>query len=416
MKTDVIVLGAGMVGIASALHLLERGRSVALVDRRAPAGETSFGNAGLIQSEAVMPYPFPRDLAVLAGAALGRRTDARLAWRSLPTVAPWLLAYARASRPAAVLRTARANVPLLARALPEHERLMQRAGAEHLLKPGGYLRLYRTGRALERAAAQDERTREAFGVAFEVWDAARLRDEEPHLSDALAGAVHIPGTARVEDPGDVGSAYAALFEREGGRVVEGDAASLEAVQDGWRVATSAGPLTAREAVVALGPWSGELMRGLGLRLPLGIKRGYHMHYAAAGNAVLRRFVLDVDNGYGLVPNRRGIRLTTGAEFAARDAPPTPIQLERVEPKARALFPLAERLQPSPWMGARPCFPDMLPAIGRVPGRKGLWANFGHHHLGFTLGPATGRLVAELITGEEPYTDPAPYALARFARS
>ena len=111
--------------------------------------------------------------------------------------------------------------------------------------------------------------------------------------------------------------------------------------------------------------------------------------------------------------KAGIRLTTGAEFARIHAPPTPVQLDLVEPKARQLFPLGARVDPEPWLGRRPCFPDMLPVIGAVPHQPGLWANFGHHHLGFTLGPITGRLLAEMLTGEPTFTDPAPYRIDRF---
>ena len=166
-------------------------------------------------------------------------------------------------------------------------------------------------------------------------------------------------------------------------------------------------------MVALGPWSNHLLRPLGYHIPLGIKRGYHRHYGAAGNAVLNRPVLDVEQGYLLAPMGQGIRLTTGAEFARFDAPPTPVQVEMAEPLACKLFPLAERRDTQTWMGRWPCLPDMLPVIGRAPRHKGLWLNFGHQHHGLTLGPVTGRLLAEMMTGEETFADPAPYRLERF---
>jgi D-amino-acid dehydrogenase len=109
----------------------------------------------------------------------------------------------------------------------------------------------------------------------------------------------------------------------------------------------------------------------------------------------------------------GIRLTTGAEFARRDAPPTPVQLERSLPAAREIFPLGKAIDREPWLGRRPCLPDMLPIVGRAPRHQRLWLDFGHHHLGFTLGPVTGRLLAEMMTGETPFTDPAPYRADRF---
>jgi D-amino-acid dehydrogenase len=166
-------------------------------------------------------------------------------------------------------------------------------------------------------------------------------------------------------------------------------------------------------VIALGPWSDDVFRPLGYRIPLAVKRGYHMHYGAVGNAVLNHPLLDSDEGYLLAPMNRGIRLTTGVEFARRDAPKTPVQLDKVEPIARKLLPLAERRDAEPWMGARPCLPDMLPVIGPAPRHQGLWFDFGHQHHGFTQGPVSGRLIAEMICGETPFTDPAPYRADRF---
>ena len=138
-----------------------------------------------------------------------------------------------------------------------------------------------------------------------------------------------------------------------------------------------------------------------------------MHYRLKGNAVLNRPILDGVSGFALTPMQAGIRLTTGAEFTQNDAPPTPVQLERAEPVARGLLPLADRVDAKPWMGVRPHTGDMLPIIGRIPGQVGLWGAYGHGHQGLTLGPATGRLLAEMMTGEQPFLDPTPYRPDRF---
>jgi D-amino-acid dehydrogenase len=152
---------------------------------------------------------------------------------------------------------------------------------------------------------------------------------------------------------------------------------------------------------------------LGYSIPLSVKRGYHVHLEPRGNAVLNHPTLDSDLGYLLAPMNRGIRLTTGVEFARRDAPPTPVQIERALPRARALFPLGATIDAKPWKGARPCLPDMLPVIGKAPRHAGLWFDFGHQHHGLTLGPVTGRLLAEMMTGETPFADPKPFAVERF---
>jgi D-amino-acid dehydrogenase len=247
-----------------------------------------------------------------------------------------------------------------------------------------------------------------------VVDAHKLAELEPHLKGPSAGGVWMPEPVSVADPGGLTKAYARLFTDRGGRFLEGDARTLTSLKGKWEVRSREGPVVADAAVVALGPWSDDVLRPLGLDLPMGVKRGYHMHFKAEGNATLNRPLIDVQYGYALTPMVKGIRLTTGAEFALRDAPPSPVQLRKVEPLAREIFPLGARVDAEPWMGRRPCLPDMLPVIGRAaPRHESLWLNFGHHHLGFTMGPVTGRLLAEMMTGEAPFTDPAPYSASRF---
>lgn len=414
MKFDVLVLGAGMVGVSAALHLQARGRSVALVDRRGAAEETSLGNAGIIQREGVVPYGFPRDVKKLFLYALNQLPEAHLHWTALPSIAPWLFRYFWNSSPEKIARSARAMRPLVERCVIEHEALMEQAGVTGMIRRTGYMRVFRDAKRFDEQATVEEHNRTVYGVNAEARTPDQIREMEPHLTGNLAGAFHYVDPVSVADPSALGKAYADLFRRRGGTFLTADARTLEEAPDGWQVRTVDDVVTARDVIVALGPWSTEVLEPLGFKVPLGVKRGYHMHFRARGNASLSRPVIDVENGFLLTPMTKGIRLTTGAEFARRGAPPTPVQLSKVEPVARDLFPLADRVDPKPWLGARPCLPDMVPMLGPVPGRKGLWADFGHHHLGFTLGPVSGRLLAEMITGETPHTDPWPYRADRFA--
>ena len=413
MRSDAVVLGAGIVGICVALHLQKRGRSVALVDRRGAAEETSFGNAGLIQREGVYPYGFPHDFGALLRYGLNRTIDAHYHPSALPRITPFLWKYWHYSRPARHAEVARRYSKLIEHCVSEHRALAALAGAAGFLHPSGWMKVFRTERERDRRFAEAERWRREFGIDHRRVDAGALQEMEPHVAPVLVGALHYTDPVAVDDPQGLALAYLAAFERLGGKFVQGNAASLEADGHGWRLRTAQGPLSADAAVVALGPWADVLTRALGYDLPLAVKRGYHMHYRAAGEAKLNTPILDAERGYFLAPMRRGIRLTTGAEFALRDAIRTPVQLGRAEPIARDLFPLAERLDTEPWMGARPCTPDMLPVIGRAPRHPSLWFAFGHAHHGLTLGAVTGRLVAEMVTGEAPFVDPTPYAAERF---
>ncbi len=412
IRADTIVLGAGMVGVGAALALQARGRDVAIVERRGEAGrETSFGNAGLIERASVELYTFPRDIGTIARTVLGLNAAARIDWAALPQTLPWIARYFFESAPAKAAEHAHSALPLIERCLSEHMELAQAAGAAGLIRKSGWIKAFRSEKTLAAGAREARHIRD-FGLAFDALDARALAELEPNVS-GFAGAVMYRDPASCVDPGGLVAAYAALFARRGGRMFSGDARSLDQTPQGWTVATSAGPVAAREVVVALGPWSDDVFRPLGYAIPLGVKRGYHMHYRAQGDAVLAHPVLDADGGFLLAPMTRGIRLTTGAEFAPRDAAPSPVQLARVEPLARSVFPLGDRVDAEPWMGSRPCLPDLLPVIGPAPRHQGLWFDFGHQHHGFTLGPITGRLLAEMMTGETPFTDPQPYGVDRF---
>ena len=412
MRTDVIVLGAGIVGVAAALHLQQRGRSVVLVDRGAPGQETSFGNAGLIQREAILPYAFPRSLMTILKYALNGQRDAYYHVSSLLTTGPWLYRYWRNSSPRRVLEIAAANQPMYENCLAEHDKLAREAGIQAMLRPDGWMQVYRSQERLQEAIAEGNQLK-AYGVKYDLLDKQLLAEREPHLSDQLIGGLHWREPYSLADPLALTQGYMALFEKRGGRLLQGNARSLRQERDGWSAEAGGGRLTSADCVISLGPWSSDIFAPLGYRLPLGIKRGYHMHYAARGNAVLNHPVQDSEGGFVLAPMTGGVRLTTGAEFALRDAPPSPVQLARCEPYARELFPLEGRADAQPWMGCRPCFPDMMPLIGPAERHKGLWFNFGHAHHGLTLAAVGGRLLAEMMTGETPFTDPAPYGAGRF---
>lgn len=411
-RADVLVLGAGIIGVSVALHLQQRGRSVILVDRRGAGEETSYGNAGLIERSSVVPYGAPRELTKLLRYAFNRSADVHFDWLHLPRIAPWLWRFWRESAPKRLARAAADMRPLIEQSVIEHEALMTAAGALPRLRKTGWIEGYRSERTFEQARTAAEAL-QPFGLNYAFLDRAELSRREPHLSDTLMGAVHWLDPATVADPGALVKAYAEHFVAQGGAFLHGDASRLRRDDNKWSIATEDGPIQAREVVVALGPWSGAVCRSLGYTVPLAMKRGYHVHFKTDADASLNHPVVDVDAGFLLAPMTRGIRLTTGVEFAPRDRRPNPVQLDNTEPLAREIFPLGQRIEPTPWMGSRPCLPDMRPVIGRGFRHKGLWFAFGHNHHGLTLGPVTGRLLAEMMTGTPTFTNPSPYALERF---
>lgn len=413
MARQTVVLGAGMVGVCIAWHLRQRGHEVTLVDRLQPGRETSFGNAGIIQREAVRPYPFPRDAKTLLSVLPNRRIDIRYRPSGMVNAVFPLLRYWMNSAPKAYQKIVPEYASLIQLSLQTHGPMIDAAGADHLVRRQGWLELYRTADKLAARIKDAEEARNLYGVQFEQLDRAALLEKEPSLSDSIIGAIHWLDPWTVADPGALVAAYANAFSQDGGRILQADIESVQQMGERWQVTTASEVIETDEVVVALGPWAGNWLKSLGYHFPTFVKRGYHMHYATQAPAKLNYWLMDAEVGYLLAPMNAGVRLTTGAQLDRLEALADAKQLDAAEKVARHVFPLGERRDAVPWKGARPCLPDMKPVIGPAPRHPGLWLAFGHGHQGFTLGPATGHLLADMMEGKETAIDMAPFRADRF---
>lgn len=404
--TDVIVLGAGMAGVGAALALQAEGRTVVVVDRQPKfAGETSYGNAGIIQSEAVEPYAMPTDVPSLIAIALKRTNDVEWNVESVLGELRSLFGYFRHSQPGRLQAITRTYGTLIRRAREDHAPYIEAAGAGDLIRRDGFHQAYRDAAKLASAVKKAERVNAAFGVGFAPLDAAGLMAAEPALRPGFAGAIHWTDSWCCSSPGELTEAYGELFLKRGGRLLDGDAETLARDGAGWRLETADGPITARDVVVCLGAWSPKLLKRFGYKIPMVRKRGYHQHFR---NNPLDKPLMDASVGAVFVPMKAGMRITTGAELTAMTATQNLRQLAEAEAGARKVLDFGGPVENRPWHGTRPCMPDMLPVVGKAPRHDGLWFDFGHGHQGFTLGPTTGMLLAGLMAGR---ADPVMAALS-----
>ncbi|MBE9636790.1 NAD(P)/FAD-dependent oxidoreductase [Salipiger mangrovisoli] len=395
---EILVLGAGMVGVSTALALQARGHAVSLVDRSAPGRETSFGNAGIIQAEAAEPYGLPRDLGTLWSMVSGRSNDVTWSLRGVTQMAPALWSYFRQSAPRRHAEISRTYAQLTARATQDHAPLVEAAGAGNLIARQGMVQLYRDRAAFDADAAEAERLRRDYGVRHRALSGEDYRREDPALLRDPAGIIHWTDSWSCSAPGCLVHSYAKLFASRGGRLLEGDAASLRHSAHGWTVNTVAQAVEAEHAIVALGPWSPTLLRRFGYRIPMIYKRGYHGHFETPRPPL--RPIVDMDNGVVAGQMRAGLRIATGAALVTRKAPADLRQLDRGRAALSDMLEIGARVDEPQWSGTRPCLPDMLPLVGAAPRHQRLWFHFGHGHQGFTLGPTTGALLAAAIDGEE----------------
>ena len=403
-----------MVGTACALELQRCGFAVTLVDMQQPGSATSHGNAGVMTRSSIVPLNNPALWQALPALLSNRSVGLRYRPGYLARNLGWALGFALSTGERRFQQTVRALDQLIGLSLVEHRRLLLESGQLHRLRSDGWIFLY-------RQLAQTEAMRlqlaafAACGVRVAELDRAAIAALEPALRPVFARGLHVLDALSVDNPAAVVRGYAGLFGQRGGRLLQRSARGLRPDADGWTVQLDDGsPLQASQVVVALGPWSKDFLRGIGLKVPLAYERGYHMHYAAGAGAALTRPLYDAQGGYVLSPMQQGLRLSTGVELAALDAPPNHAQLELAEQAARQAIALGPRLDPQPWLGARPTLPDSRPMIGELPApRRGLWAAFGHQHIGFSTGPGTARLLATLVCEQAPAIDAAAFAPARF---
>lgn len=411
MNRTAIVLGAGVVGVSCALALQKRGIAVTLVDRREPGRETSYGNAGVLARSSITSLNNPSLFRKLPGYLGNRHPALNLGWSRLLTRPGWLLRFLWEARPSQVAARTAALDSITASTVERHRALMEEAGVPELLRETGTLKLWRSEAG--HAAAQAEHDfLESHGIASRILDRQGISEIEPHLNPIFPAGLLIPSNASVDSPGAVVGAYAGLFARRGGRIERAEAKALVRNGGGWRVTTDKGDFDADIAVVALGPWSTDLLAPLGLDPKLDVERGYHRHFKPRPGTALSRPIYDVDAAYFMASMAQGLRVTSGVDLSLRDAPDAHRQIDGVTRAAREAFPVGEVVGET-WRGARPTLPDSLPMIGEAPRNPGLWLAFGNQHIGFSTGPITGEIVASLICGETPPVDPAPFSPRRF---
>lgn len=400
-----------MVGVSCALALQKRGIAVTLIDRKEPGRETSYGNAGVLASSSILPLNNPSLYAKITDYLGNRHPALNLSWRRALARPGWLLRFLWEARPSQAPARIAALASLTASTVERHRALMNEAGVAHRLRETGTLKLWRTEAG--HAAAQAEHDfLKRHGIKSQLLDRQGLSAVEPSLNPIFPVALLIPCVGSVDSPGAVTAAYAALFAGRGGHIVQAAITGLARHGAGWRANTAKGSFDADIAVVALGPWSGDLLKPLGLDPWLDVERGYHRHLKPGAGTRLSRPVYDVDGAYYMAPMERGFRITSGVDLAFRDAPDDHRQIDSATASAREAFALGEVVGET-WRGARPTLPDSLPMIGEAPRNPGLWLAFGNQHIGFSTGPITGEMIAAMVCGETPPADPKPFRPERY---
>jgi D-amino-acid dehydrogenase len=406
----VIVLGAGIVGVSAGYAARQQGLSVLLVDRREPGSETSYGNAGILSSGSISPLNNPSLWSALPKYLTNRHAALRwnIGWSLRNT--DWVIQFLAHAIPSRTKPRATALHGLIGASLKLHRDWIVKAGAANRIRETGWLKAWR-GDAIE-AAKREQALLTEFGIESQLLDRQAISALEPGIMPVYKVGLLHSQTASVDSPGAVVKAYARMFAGAGGEIRQSDIKAIVPDGEGWRVVLADGAISARHVVVALGPWSADILRPLGYRVPLAFERGYHREFKPNPARALRRPIHDADGSFLMTPMEQGIRVTSGVELTDRDAPSSFAQIDAVEPIAREVVEFGEQVGDT-WRGSRPTLPDSLPMIGPAPRHSGLWLAFGNQHIGFTTGPATGAAIAAMIKGTPPPFDAAAFAPSRY---
>jgi D-amino-acid dehydrogenase len=413
---DVLVIGAGIVGLAIALRLQREGRQVTVIDRTGVAAEASRGNAGAFAFTDILPLASPGMLRKAPCWLLDPLGPLSIAPAYLPRIAPWLFHFWRASFPARVKASTAAQAALMDLSIGETDAMLAAAGATHMLRSDGVLHLYESEAELA-ASLPGWQARTDHGIAFtHLHGAQAIAELQPGLSPALVAATFLPAWKTIADPLLLTQAVARRFTELGGRLRRGEALALEPGADGVAVPlVGAQRLTARHVVVAAGAWSHRLASALGEHIPLETERGYNTTLPVTAFDLKRQLTFG-GHGFVVTPLSSGVRVGGAVEFAGLDAPPNFARSAALLAKAKRFMPGLATEGGTQWMGFRPSLPDSLPAIGPASRDARVTYAFGHGHLGLTQAAATARLVADLLAGRPSAVDLAPFRPQRFAHA
>ncbi len=409
---EVVVVGAGVAGMATAVYLQRAGRMVTVLDPLGPAGGASFGNAGMISADTAAPIAMPGMLRRVPGWLADRDGPLIVRPAYLPTVLPWLLRWLRAGRLDRVMAISDAMRALHRDAFGCWAELVGPQVFAALIRRSGQIQVWE-GDGQTPGAAIEASIRERHGVEAQRLGADDLRQMLPGIARTITAGLLLPGNGYTVSPARLVGALADVLRAEGGQILPERAMKIIPRPGGHTVMTNVANRAASAVVVATGAWSKQLLGPLGITVPLETERGYHAMLPSP--SIEPRYTIGYKSrGFGITPMEGGLRAAGSVEFAGLDAAPDERRAQVLAGHARALFPGLEHGEPKLWMGHRPSTPDSLPVLGGVPGHPGLFLAFGHSHFGMTGGPGSGRLVSALVTGAKPPIDPAPYSIGRFA--
>lgn len=413
MMHPALVIGAGVVGLSTALYLQRSGVQVVVLDPLGPAGGASFGNAGMLSPDTSTPIAMPGMLRKIPGWLRDPLGPLAVRPSYFPRALPWLLQWVKAGRIDRVLAISDAMRALHVQTMDCWRELLGDANYRDLIRPAGQVSVWE-GDDSSPTEAIEQQIRDRHGITVQKLNADDLRQMFPGIARDIKRGIFVPGNGYTVSPQRIVHTLADTFRAAGGTIIAERAMKLIPREGGgYLVMTNIANRVADTVVIAAGAWSAQLLKPLGVRVPLETERGYHaMLFSPSMRPAIP--ISSKSRAFFMTPMEDGVRVAGTVEIGGLDAPPDEQRAKVLVDHARRLFPGLQVGDVRYWMGFRPSTPDSLPILGPVAGRPGLYLAFGHGHYGMSGGPPSGRLLARLITGQTPGIDPVPYGAQRFS--
>lgn len=412
MSKPIIVIGAGICGVSTALWLRRSGHNVILMDKAKPGMGASYGNAGLLAQWAIVPITEPSLWKQIPKYLIDPMSPLFVKWRYVPKLFPWLVEFLKNANTDMASKTTSALVPLLTDSVLQHKILTEGTPAQSWIADSKFSYAYRNKASFEKDAFSWACKKEA-GMVPDIITGSNVQDVEPICGPAIKCLAVLSGQGHVLSPLGYVSELAKVFQNLGGTFIQTDVQDFEKDADKISaVLTDQGRFECHKIVVTAGIWSKPLMTKLGLNVPLETERGYHVMYKNPSKMPKNPMMMTTGK-FGVTPMTEGLRCAGTVELGGIHLRPSKAPIKLLRRRVAEAFPNMTYEGTEEWMGFRPSTPDSLPLIGEL-GQSGIFTAFGHQHVGMTAGPKTGRLIADMIDKRTPNIDMSPYNPARYA--
>ena len=410
--SSVGVIGAGIQGVCISLYLTGKGFKVTLIDRDEPGKDSaSYGNAGHFSPYAAVPINRPDILADIPSMLFSSTGPLALKWNYIPKMIPWFLKFIKNCSQKNMMHTAKYMHQILNLALPAYDELFKDIDVSGLVECKGIMYFW-TNKDLKSRELENN-IRNELGVKQQLLTPHEIHDLEPHIKKIYHGGVLYPNARHARNPRKILLKLFDLFIKRGGHFERQNVQTISFSSDNKPVIkTDLNFYTFEKAVVACGAFSKKLTDQVDEKIPLDTERGYHVHFKGHDH-LLSRPVIFLNRGFGITPMEQGLRVVGTVEFGGLDNPPSKKRIQNLVNSAKYLFPELGKHEDE-WLGFRPSLPDYLPVIGPSKNHKNLFYSFGHHHLGWTLGAISGKIISSMIAGENTNLDLSAYNSTRFS--